>query len=202
MVSPPSHDPDREAGHVPVSTDRPPPAHRKRHTRSRGGALIAAGLAVAVVSAGLGGVAALAVQPHLPQLSTMATAAAAATQPAAGPPAGWTEQVAAKVVPSVVELQTDLGNRTDEGSGIILTPNGLIMTNDHVVAAAANAAPAGPGGAHTLVTFADGRTAPFTVVATDPTSDIAVVQAQGISGLTPITFGSSGNLRVGQQEIG
>jgi putative serine protease PepD len=129
----------------------------------------------------------------------MATAAAATTQPAAGPPAGWTEQVAAKVVPSVVELQTDLGNRTDEGSGIILTPNGLIMTNDHVVAAAANAAPAGPGGAHTLVTFADGRTAPFTVVATDPTSDIAVVQAQGISGLTPITFGSSGNLRVGQQ---
>ena len=128
----------------------------------------------------------------------MATASAAA-QPSANVPAGWIEQVAAKVVPSVVQLQTALGSQTEQGSGIILTADGLIMTNDHVVSSAANAAPAGPGGAQTLVTFADGRTAPFTVVATDPTSDIAVVQAQGTSGLTPITFGSSSNLRVGQQ---
>jgi putative serine protease PepD len=51
------------------------------------------------------------------------------------------------------------------------------------------------------VTFADGRTVPFTVVATDPTSDIAVVQAQGASGLTPMAMGSSGDLRVGQQVV-
>jgi putative serine protease PepD len=50
-----------------------------------------------------------------------------------------------------------------------------------------------------VLTFADGRTTPFTVLATDPTSDIAVVRAQGSSGLTPITLGSSGNLHVGQQ---
>jgi putative serine protease PepD len=49
--------------------------------------------------------------------------------------------------------------------------------------------------------FADGRTAPFTVIATDPMSDIAVVQAQGTSGLTPIAMGSSGDLRVGQQVV-
>ena len=42
---------------------------------------------------------------------------------------------------------------------------------------------------------------PFTVVGTDPASDIAVVRAQGVSGLTPITLGSSANLRVGQDVV-
>ena len=51
------------------------------------------------------------------------------------------------------------------------------------------------------MTFADGRTTPFTVVGADPASDIAVVKAQGVSGLTPITLGSSANLRVGQDVV-
>jgi putative serine protease PepD len=51
------------------------------------------------------------------------------------------------------------------------------------------------------VTFNDGRTSQFTVVGTDPASDIAVVRATGISGLTPITLGSSSNLRVGQSVV-
>jgi putative serine protease PepD len=105
------------------------------------------------------------------------------------------------VIPSVVELRTDLGTQADLGSGIVLTSDGLIMTNAHVVAAAQQGAAAGPGGAHTLVTLADGRTVPFAVVAADPTSDIAVVRAEGTSGLTPITFGSSADLRVGEQVV-
>ena len=52
-----------------------------------------------------------------------------------------------------------------------------------------------------IILTADGRTAPFTVVATDPTTDIAVVQAQGTAGLTPIAMGSSSDLRVGQQVV-
>ena len=51
------------------------------------------------------------------------------------------------------------------------------------------------------MTFADGRSAPFTVVGTDPSSDIAVVRAKGVTGLTPITIGSSANLRVGQDVV-
>ena len=53
----------------------------------------------------------------------------------------------------------------------------------------------------TKVTFADGNTTSFTVVGTDPSSDIAVVKADKASGLTPITVGSSGNLRVGQDVV-
>jgi putative serine protease PepD len=154
---------------------------------------------VAVVSAGIGGAVALSV-PHT--LIDIASApAAAATQPAANTPAGSIEQVATKVVPSVVQLETDLGNEVAEGSGIILTTDGLIMTNNHLVSATADASPATPGGPRTTVTFADGRSAPFAVVGTDPTSDVAVVRAQGVSGLTPITLGTASNLRVGQQVV-
>ena len=46
------------------------------------------------------------------------------------------EQVAAKVVPSVVKLETELGRQSEEGSGIILSADGLILTNAHVVAGA------------------------------------------------------------------
>ena len=108
------------------------------------------------------------------------------------------EQVVAKVSPSVVTLQSSLGDEIEQGSGIILTPDGLIMTNCHVVAADLD-------GQHdstsTMVTLSDGRKAPFSVVATDRKSDVAVIRVEGISGLTPISFGTSAGLRVGQPVV-
>ncbi|MGB8390867.1 trypsin-like peptidase domain-containing protein [Mycobacterium sp.] len=201
-------------GMLPPMPPSPGPAHQKR---SRAGLLVAGALALAVVSAGIGGVAATAVE-----LGTHSAggkgggliAGAAPSVPAANMPPGSVEQVATKVVPSVVMLETDLGRQSEEGSGIILSADGLILTNNHVVAAAASPgkAPAGaPGGApgsappspapKTTVTFSDGRTAPFTVVGADPTSDIAVIRVQGVSGLTPISMGSSSDLRVGQPVV-
>lgn len=177
--------------------------------RSRAGSLIAGAIAVAVVSAGVGGGVALLVQPDRPA-ATSTINGAAPGQPVAALPAGSVEQVAAKVVPSVVKLEVDLGRQSEEGSGIILSQDGLILTNSHVVTAAAPGGPGGPGrpaaptgdgAAQTKVTFADGRSAPFTVVGTDPSSDIAVVRAQGVTGLTPITVGSSADLRVGQDVV-
>jgi putative serine protease PepD len=106
------------------------------------------------------------------------------------------EQIATKLLPSVVTLTTELGSGDfHAGSGIILTSDGLIMTNNHVVAAAGDSS---REPASSLVTLNDGRTVPFSVVATDTESDIAVVRAEGISGLTPISFGSSADLHVGQ----
>jgi putative serine protease PepD len=173
-----------------------PPMPQKR---SRAGALTAGAVAVAIVSAGIGGGVALVVQPDRPSASSSVTGLAPSV-PAASLPAGSVEQVAAKVVPSVVKLEVDLGRQSEEGSGIILSSDGLILTNNHVVSAGKDA-PAGQAGPQTKVTFADGRTTTFTVVGTDPSSDIAVVRAQDASGLTPITVGSSGNLRVGQDVV-
>ena len=55
---------------------------------------------------------------------------------------GRSSEVAVKVVPSVVKLETKLGSATAEGSGIILDANGLILTNNHVV----SVPDAGPNG--------------------------------------------------------
>ena len=51
------------------------------------------------------------------------------------------------------------------------------------------------------MTFSNGQTAPFTVVGTDPAGDLAIVRAQGVSGLTPITMGSSKDVKVGEQVV-
>ena len=173
--------------HQPVPPPQPP---RKR---SRAGALTVGALAIAVVSAGIGGGVALVAKPD--RLTSGGNSITAAPSiPAASLPAGSVEQVAAKVVPSVVKLETDMGRASEEGSGIILSSDGLILTNNHVVEA-------GKGAGDTTITFADGRTTKFTVVGTDPSSDIAVVKADNVSGLTPITIGSSANLKVGQDVV-
>ncbi len=186
----PQYDPYRPAG----------AAAPRQQKRSRTGALVAGAVAIAVVSAGVGGGVAVLAQPDR-TTTTTSFGGAAPSVPAASLPVGSVEQVAAKVVPSVVKLETDMGRASEEGSGIILSSDGLILTNNHVVAAAAPGAPGSPGAAQTKVTFADGRTTTFSIVGTDPSSDIAVVRAQGASGLTPITLGSSENLRVGQDVV-
>ncbi|KUI24133.1 peptidase S1 [Mycobacterium sp. IS-1742] len=189
------YDPYRGAAQPTAVVPQPRPVQK----RSRAGALTAGALAVAVVSAGIGGGVATMVQQDRPSFGSSITGAAPSV-PAAALPAGSVEQVAAKVVPSVVKLETNLGRASEEGSGIILTSDGLILTNNHVVAAAADR-PGAPGGAQTKVIFSDGRSASFTVVGTDPSSDIAVVRAENVSGLTPITLGSSSDLRVGQDVV-
>jgi putative serine protease PepD len=81
-----------------------------------------------------------------------------------------------------------------EGSGMVLSQDGLLLTNNHVVEAAAN------GGTVTAV-FQDGATAPAQIVGRDPSFDLAVLRAGNVSGLTPIELGNSDAVRVGQQVI-
>jgi putative serine protease PepD len=105
-------------------------------------------------------------------------------------PAGAITQVANKVLPSVVQLAGSSG----EGSGVVLSADGLILTNAHVLGAG------GENGTLTA-TFQNGTTAPIQVVGSDTASDIAVVRAQHATGLTPIQLGNSDQLQVGQQVV-
>ena len=178
---------------------RPSIAPRPQN-RSRTGPLIAGMAAVALVSAGIGGGIVMLAQPDYSSSST-SLGGSARGQHAGNAPIGSVEQVAAKVVPSVVKLETDMGRASEEGSGIILSADGLILTNNHVVAGAKDAPPPGAPPVQTKVTFNTGSTATFQIVGTDPSSDIAVVRAKGVSGLTPIALGSSSNLVVGQQVV-
>ncbi len=193
------YDPYRGAQQAPSGA-----AQVRPQKRSRAGVLTAGALAIAVVSASVGGGVALLSQNDRPA-TTSSIGGIAPSVPAASAPAGSVEQVAAKVVPSVVKLEVDMGRASEEGSGVILSSDGLILTNNHVVSASKGGPDipgGGPqGGAQTKVTFADGKITPFTVVGTDPSSDIAVVRAEGVSGLTPVTLGSSANLRVGQDVV-
>ncbi len=163
--------------------------------RIRAGWLVLATFTLALISATVGGLTVLAAHPLFVGLSGFATHGRGAA------PLGESVQwVAVRVLPSVVKLETTVGGLSSEGSGIILSTDGLIMTNDHVVTLPA-AIKKGLGDATTLVTFADARTAPFTVVAGDPVADIAVIRVQGISGLVPIRPGSSADLQVGQNVV-
>lgn len=187
------------------SYGRPPvPGPGVPPKRPRANALVLGAAAIAVVSGVTGGVVGSALHSdhkpvagggHTTSLQSPGLPAAVTL------PDGSVEKVAAKVVPSVVMLETDLGRQSEEGSGIILSADGMILTNNHVVAAAAKADAMSKAPPKTTVTFADGRTAPFSVVGTDPASDIAVVRVQGVSDLTPITLGSSADLRVGQHVV-
>lgn len=176
-------------------TALPAPSQEPRK-RSRTASLAISAVAIAVLSGGVGGGVAMLVHPDHAS-GGLSASGVAPSVPAASLPAGSVEQVAAKVVPSVVKLEVDLGRQAEEGSGVILSTDGLILTNNHVVSAAQG----GNAAAETKVTFADGSSTPFTVVGTDPSSDIAVVRAQNVSGLTPITVGSSEELRVGQDVV-
>lgn len=109
-------------------------------------------------------------------------------QPAA---AGSVEQVAQQVLPSVVKIEVTGAQAAGSGSGIILSSDGQILTNNHVVELAGNSG-------SIRVSFNDGSSAPAKVLGTDPLTDTAVIQAQDVSGLTPATIGKSADLRVGQ----
>ncbi|GAA1971939.1 S1C family serine protease [Amycolatopsis minnesotensis] len=112
-----------------------------------------------------------------------------AKQTAASPP-GSVEAVAQKVLPSVVQLQTEQA----EGSGFVLSDDGYILTNNHVVDSAAN------GGA-LQVSFQDGKKVPGKVIGRDPTTDIAVVKANGVAALPAVELGRSDDLKIGQTVV-
>jgi putative serine protease PepD len=95
--------------------------------------------------------------------------------------------VAARVLPSVVTIRVAGPRGTSEGSGFVVSADGHVVTNDHVVAG---------GTGKATVVFNDGSTAQATLVGQDPESDVAVIKVAR-SGLRPVEFGDSEALAVG-----
>jgi serine protease Do len=73
------------------------------------------------------------------------------------------------------------------GSGVIVSKDGYVLTNNHVVADAQEI----------KVTTSDRHNYDATIVGTDPKSDLAVIKIKGVNNLTPVEFGDSGRLRLG-----
>ncbi|HVV77034.1 MAG TPA: trypsin-like peptidase domain-containing protein [Mycobacteriales bacterium] len=97
--------------------------------------------------------------------------------------------IATKVLPSVVSINVTTSSESDTGSGIVLRPDGYILTNNHVVSAAS-------GGGNVGVTFNDGSSTTAKIVGTDPLDDLAVLKVSK-SGLTAATLGNSSQIQVG-----
>jgi putative serine protease PepD len=180
----------------------PPPAGPQGGDRRprRGVALLAA---VAIAAGLVGGGAGAALTASMDDNGTTATSPISSgtslqgTSNKTSTPAadGSVEAVAAAVLPSVVSIEVTTAQGGGEGTGIVLSSDGLILTNNHVVADAAS------GGGNISVTLNDGSTATASIVGRDPVTDLAVIQAKGVSGLTKATLGSSADLAPGEQVV-
>ena len=137
--------------------------------------------------------------------SVVYTASESGTSPtatASGTATGMTiSQVAAKATPSIVEIVTEVTGQTygiwggtytsnAAGSGVILTEDGYIITNNHVIKDATTI----------NITTYDGKQYPATVVGADAKSDIAVLKIEA-SNLTPAVIGDSSKVQVGDTAV-
>ncbi|MBW9204319.1 trypsin-like peptidase domain-containing protein [Mumia sp. zg.B53] len=178
-------------GFTPQSVTPP----EKNQRRGGFAAAVVAGALVAGLVGGIGGAAGYHAlnddsNPTTAQ-SSLDTASNAST---ASLPEGQVEKVAQTVLPSTVQLNVKGGQASGSGTGIIISSDGEILTNNHVIEAAADSG-------EITVSFSDGSIARAQIVGRDPVTDLAVVKAEGKSGLKPARLGNSADLRVGQDVI-
>ncbi|ETR77311.1 serine protease [Afipia sp. P52-10] len=105
-------------------------------------------------------------------------------------------QVTDKVGPAVVRVDTRATKGADQrpggvGSGIVLSPDGLVLTNNHVVGAARDI----------RLTMTDGLVTEARVLGTDPDTDLALLRADAVRNLTSASLGNSKALKRGQLVI-
>jgi S1-C subfamily serine protease len=110
-------------------------------------------------------------------------------------PPGSVADIAARTVPAVVSIEIRVGDEGGTGSGVVIEPSGYVLTNNHVVAPAAEAANA------TLeAIFHDGTRGPARIVGRDPKTDLAVLKVD-VANPVVATIGSVRDLAVGDGVI-
>lgn len=172
-------------GPQPAQSEPPKPPKR------RGLALVAATALLVGAAGGIGSAAVYSATNDSTTSGTSVTAPLNGGQAApVSAPDGSVQNAASKVLPSVVKIGVATSQGAATGSGIVISRDGLIVTNNHVVAGA------GSGG-KIQVMLNDGRTLNATIVGTDPLTDLAVIRADA-KDLTPAVLGKSGTLGVGQ----
>jgi putative serine protease PepD len=135
-----------------------------------------------------GGYAVHAIDPRPAASTASSTSVAAATTTKS------LAAVIAAVKDQVVSITVKGSSGEVEGSGVIVRSDGVIVTNNHVVSGAGT-------GATITVTLASGKTVAATVLATDPSADLALVKASGVSGLSAATLGDSDSVLVGDAVV-
>ncbi len=106
-------------------------------------------------------------------------------------PPGSVADIAARTVPAVVSIEIRVGEEGGTGSGVVIDPAGYVLTNDHVVAPAAEV-----DGAQIGAIFHDGTRSAARIVGRDPKTDLAVVKVE-VANPVVASLGSSASLAVG-----
>lgn len=181
----------------PTAPPSAPPSAPRARSRGRAG-LAAAVLFTSLVAgtgAGFGGAALWeGTQDESSPTSTPTATTPVVDQGDTAAAEGSVEAVASAVLPSVVTIRVAGQQGEGSGSGIILSSDGTILTNNHVVEVA-------EGGGDVRVYFEDGTSAPAEILGTDPLTDTAVIKAEGVTDLAAATIGQSANLDVGQEVV-
>ncbi len=164
-----------------------PPAATTTTSRGPGmGALVAMGVAIALIASLLSVTGAYLVWGTSDSSPTVTVSGGDA------PPVvkGSVQDVAQGVLPAVVSIDNQAGSTESSGSGVVISADGKIVTNNHVIA----------GNGKLTVSFSDGSVSNGAVVGTDPITDLAVIQTDK-RGLKPLSFADSGKLTVGQEVV-
>nr|WP_222316739.1 trypsin-like peptidase domain-containing protein [Streptomyces cavourensis] len=104
---------------------------------------------------------------------------------------GTVAGVAEAVSPAIVEIGATSSAGKSTGSGVVITEDGEIVTNNHVIS----------GAQQIEVTLSTGKTYTADVVGTDPDKDLALIKLRGASGLKTATLGDSSQVKVGDQVV-
>ncbi|WP_406100571.1 S1C family serine protease [Streptomyces canus] len=161
------------------------PAPKKR---TRGPLALLA--AVAIVAAAIGGGTAYGIQ-ELTGNDTVAAGSSTSTSVVPSSAKGTVSGVAKAVSPSIVEINATSNAGESTGSGVIITSDGEIITNNHVIS----------GATSIKVSTSDGKTYTAKVVGTDSKKDLALIKLENASGLSVATLGNSDGVQVGDQVV-
>ncbi|MGV1003533.1 MAG: S1C family serine protease [Candidatus Nanopelagicales bacterium] len=179
-----------------------PPARKSR------AGLAVAGLAVAGLLGGLvggGAVYALSDRNHSDTSTSAALLAPTASEDLSPRADNSIAAIAQAVSPAVISVAVAAGQLSGSGSGVVIRKDGYILTNNHVVeAAATTTSGSGQGQRSTAATLtvklSNGDSKSATIVGRAPSDDLAVIKIDA-DNLTPITLGNSDNVQVGDTAI-
>ncbi len=170
-----------------------PPGGRRRQPRRRRHGALGAVIAATVLALAAGGILAYASNgtsnPFSSSAAAPSTAARSVSQSKVDP-----SSIANNEDPAIVDVTSTLAGQAGEaaGTGMILTSTGEILTNNHVIEGSASI---------TVKISNSDRTYPAHVLGTDVVDDVALIQAEGASGLPTITLGNSSQLAVGDAVV-
>ncbi|MFF3991742.1 S1C family serine protease [Streptomyces cyaneofuscatus] len=179
---------DGSAGSYPPPP--PPPYAPSNHRRAKRPVALLAAVALAAAVVG-GGTATLVGQ--LNNGSAQATGSTGTVQgtTVSQSSKGTVSGVAEAVSPAIVEIGAASSAGKSTGSGVVITEDGEIVTNNHVIS----------GAQQIEVTLSTGKTYTADVVGTDPDKDLALIKLRGASGLKTAALGDSSQVKVGDQVV-